>query len=60
MRFEEAIRSYDFIKNKDKPCSYKNINESKITFLVLYVEDILLIRSNICMLSLMKVWISKN
>ena len=35
MRFDEAIRSYDFIKNEDEPCVYKKSSESVITFLVL-------------------------
>ena len=39
MRFDEAIRSYDFIKNEDEPSVYKNISGSAITFLALYVDD---------------------
>ena len=34
MRCDEAIISFDFIKNDDKPCVHK-----KISFLVLYVDD---------------------
>ena len=37
IRFDEAIRSYDFIKNEDEPCVYRKVRESAITFLVLYV-----------------------
>ena len=43
MIFDEATRSYDFIKNEDKPCVYKKVSGSAITFFVLYVDDILLI-----------------
>ena len=60
MRFDETIRSYDFIKNEDKTCVYKKINGSAITFLVLYVDDILLIGNDVGMLSSVKVWLSKN
>ena len=60
MRFDEAIRSYDFIKNEDKPCVYKKISGSAITFLVLYVDEILLIRNGVGMLSSAKAWLSKN
>ena len=60
MRFDEAIRSYDFIKNEDEPCVYKKISGSAITFLVLYVDDILLIGNDVGMLSSVKVWLSKN
>ena len=43
IKLDEAMRSYDFIKNEDKPCVYKNVSGSAITFLVLYVDDILII-----------------
>ena len=60
MRFDEAIKSYDFIKNKDEPYVYKKISESAINFLVLHVEDILLIGNNVFMLSLVKACLLKN
>ena len=60
MRFDEAIRSYDFIKNEDELCVYKKISGSAITFLVLYVDDILLIGNDVGMLSSVKAWLSKN
>ena len=47
MRFDEAIRSYNFIKNEDEPCVYKKISGSAITFLALYVDDILLIGNDV-------------
>ena len=37
IRFDEAIKSYDFIKNEDEPCVYRKLSGSAITFLVLYV-----------------------
>ena len=37
MRFDEAIKSYEFIEDKDEPCVYKKICQSAITFVVLYV-----------------------
>ena len=60
MRFDEAIKSYDFIQNEDEPCVYKKISRSAITFLVLYVDDILLIGNDVGMLSSVKAWLSKN
>ena len=60
MRFDETIRSYDFIKNEDEPCVYKKISGSAIIFLVLYVDDILLIGNDVGMLSSVKAWLSKN
>ena len=35
MRFDEAVRSYEFIKNEDEPCAYKKISGIAITFVVL-------------------------
>ena len=41
--FDETIKEYDFIKNKDDPCVYKKVSGSSIIFIVLYMDDILLI-----------------
>ena len=60
MRFDEAIRSYDFIKNEDEPCVYKKVSGSAIIFLAIYVDDILLIGNDVDMLSSVKAWLSKN
>ena len=60
MRFDEAMKSCDFIKNDDEPCVYKKISGSAVTFLVLYVDYILLIGNDVGMLSSMKAWLSKN
>ena len=60
IRFDEAIRSYDFIKNVDKPCVYKKVSESAITFMVLYVDDILIIVNDVWIMTTVKAWLSKN
>ena len=60
MRFNIAIISYDFIKNEEEPYAYNKISGSAITFLILYVCNILQIGNDVGMLSLMKVWLSKN
>ena len=44
----------------DEPCVYKKVSGSAVTFLVLYVDDILLIGNDIPMLQSVKVWLSKN
>ena len=41
---------FDFIKNEDDPCVYKKVSESIVFFLVLYVDDILLIGNNVSLL----------
>ena len=58
--FDEAIRSYSFIKNKDELYVYKKVSGSELTFLVLYVHDILLIGNDISMMTYVKVWLLKT
>ena len=41
-------------------CVYKKTNESAVVFLVLYVDDILLIRNDVSVLQSVKIWLSKN
>ena len=53
--FDEAIRSYGFIKNEDETCVYKKVSGSQLTFLVLYVDDILLIGNDVGMMTSVKV-----
>ena len=33
MRFDETIRSYDFIKNEDKPCVYKKVRSLFLSYM---------------------------
>ncbi|KAL0439158.1 UNVERIFIED_CONTAM: putative transposon Ty5-1 protein [Sesamum latifolium] len=56
--FDEVIRDYDFIKNEHNPCVYKKISESLVAYLVLYVDDILLIGNDVKMLGDIKAWLS--
>ena len=58
-RFNDVIKMFDFIKNEE-PCVYKKINGSAVTFLVLYVDDILLIGNDIPILASIKLWLSKE
>ncbi|KAL0409692.1 UNVERIFIED_CONTAM: hypothetical protein Sradi_1903600 [Sesamum radiatum] len=45
--FDEVIWDYNFIKNEYDPCVYKKISESSVAYLVLYVDDILLIGNDV-------------
>ena len=47
LRFDETVQQYGFIKNEDEPCVYKKVSGSIVSFLVLYVYDILLIGNDI-------------
>ncbi|RVX04671.1 Retrovirus-related Pol polyprotein from transposon TNT 1-94 [Vitis vinifera] len=51
IRFNEAIKSYGFEQNLGEPCVYKQIGGDKVVFLVLYVDDILLIGNDVESLS---------
>ncbi|KAL0445778.1 UNVERIFIED_CONTAM: Retrovirus-related Pol polyprotein from transposon RE2 [Sesamum latifolium] len=57
-RFDEVIRGYDFIKNDYDPCIYKKISGSSVAYLVLYVDDILLIGNDVKILGDIKAWLS--
>ncbi|MDM1706743.1 hypothetical protein HX130_23185, partial [Enterobacter hormaechei] len=59
-RFNDVIKSFGFIKNEEEPCVFKKVSGSAVTFLVLYVDDILLIGNDIPMLTAVKVWLSKE
>ena len=52
------IKMFNFIKNEDDPCVYKRVSGSVVVFLVLYVDDILLIENNVPLLQEMKEWLS--
>ena len=60
MRFDKCIKSYGFVRNGEEPCIYKWVNGSVVVFLVLYVDDILLIGNNIAALQGIKVWLSSQ
>ncbi|WVZ84951.1 hypothetical protein U9M48_031917 [Paspalum notatum var. saurae] len=52
--FDEVVKGFGFIKNVEEPCVYKKVSGSALVFLVLYVDDILLIGNDIPMLEAMK------
>ena len=59
LHFDQKIKTFGFIKNEDEPCVYKKSSGSYITFLILYVDDILIIGNNIQMLKDVKAWLEK-
>ncbi|KAL0404110.1 UNVERIFIED_CONTAM: hypothetical protein Sradi_2051800 [Sesamum radiatum] len=56
--FDEVIRGYDFIKNDYDPRIYKKISGSSVAYLVLYVDDMLLIGNDVKMLGDIKALLS--
>ena len=59
LRFDEIVKQYGFIQNEDGPCVYNKVSGSMIVFLVLYVDDILLIGNDIPTLQQVKSWLGK-
>ncbi|KAD3640064.1 hypothetical protein E3N88_29287 [Mikania micrantha] len=59
IRFDKKIKEFGFINNEDELCVYKKASGSYITFLILYVDDILIIGNSIPMLKDVKSWLSK-
>ncbi|KAI3472572.1 hypothetical protein Pfo_029356 [Paulownia fortunei] len=60
IRFDETIKMFDFHKNPDEPCVYKKVSGSAVTFVVLYVDDILLIGNDVGMLQSTRTWLSNQ
>jgi hypothetical protein len=60
LRFDEVVKGFDFIKNVEEPCVYKKVSGSIDVFLVLYVDDILLIGNDIPMMEAVKFSLRKN
>src|SRR3954463_3018636 len=54
IRFDEVVKEFGFIKNEQKPCVYKKESGRALVFLILYVDDILLIGNDIPMLESVK------
>ncbi|KAL0416508.1 UNVERIFIED_CONTAM: Retrovirus-related Pol polyprotein from transposon RE2, partial [Sesamum latifolium] len=53
-----VIWGYDFIKNEHDPCVYKKVSGSSVAYLLLYVDDILLIGNDVKVLGDIKAWLS--
>ncbi|GJS13125.1 retrotransposon protein, putative, ty1-copia subclass [Tanacetum coccineum] len=49
-RFDDEIKKFGFTQNCDEPCVYLKASGSNVTFLILYVVDILIMGNNIPML----------
>ncbi|KAL0420379.1 UNVERIFIED_CONTAM: putative transposon Ty5-1 protein [Sesamum latifolium] len=56
--FDEVIQGYDFIKNDYDPCIYKKTSRNPVAYLVVYVDDILLIGNDVKMFGDIKAWLS--
>jgi hypothetical protein len=55
-----VVKGFGFIKNIEESCVYKKISGSAVVFLVMYVDDILLIENDIPMMEAVKSSLRKN
>ncbi|KAK1627682.1 hypothetical protein QYE76_001997, partial [Lolium multiflorum] len=54
LRFDRVIKDFGFIRTHGEACIYKKVSGSSVAFLILYVDDILLIGNDIELLSSVK------
>ncbi|KAJ9552448.1 hypothetical protein OSB04_016493 [Centaurea solstitialis] len=59
LHFDERIKEFGFAKSEFEPCVYTKFSGSIVTFLVLYVDDILLIGNDVPTLQSVKSWLSR-
>nr|GFB65655.1 retrotransposon protein, putative, Ty1-copia subclass [Tanacetum cinerariifolium] len=58
-QFDEEIKRFGFIQNRDEPCVYRKASGSDVVFLILYVDDILIMGNNIPRLKEVKDYLGK-
>ncbi|GJR92849.1 retrotransposon protein, putative, ty1-copia subclass [Tanacetum coccineum] len=58
-RFDNEIKKFRFSQNRDEPCVYVKASGSYVTFLILYVDDILIMGNNIPMLPDVKSYLGR-
>ena len=57
---DELIKAYGFIQTFGEACIYKKVSGSSVAFLILYVDDILLIGNDIEFLDSIKGYLNKS
>jgi hypothetical protein len=60
IHFDEVVKGFGFRQNEEEPCVYKKESGSAVVFLILYVDDILLIGNDIPMLQSVKTSLNKS
>ncbi|GJZ23821.1 retrotransposon protein, putative, ty1-copia subclass [Tanacetum coccineum] len=58
-RFDDEIKKFGFNQNRDEPFVYQKASGSYVTFLILYVDDILIMGNNIPMLQDVKSYLGR-
>ena len=60
IHFDEVVKGFGFRQNEEEPCVYKKESGSAVVFLILYVDDILLIGNDVPMLQSVKTSLNNN
>ena len=55
IRFDEMIKAFGFMQTSGEACVYKKVSGSSVAFLILYVDDILLMGNDIEFLDSIKI-----
>jgi hypothetical protein len=58
--FDKLVKEFGFIKNIEDCCAYKKVSGGPVIFMVLYVDDMLLIRNGIPMIEAVKSSLRQN
>ncbi|GKA26789.1 retrotransposon protein, putative, ty1-copia subclass [Tanacetum coccineum] len=58
-RFDDEIKKFGFTQNLDEPCVYLKASGSNVTFLIVYVNDILIMGNHIPMLQDVKSYLGR-
>ncbi|GJU23130.1 retrotransposon protein, putative, ty1-copia subclass [Tanacetum coccineum] len=58
-RFDKEIKRFSFAQNLDEPCVYQKASGSNVTFLILYVDDIIIMGNHILSLQSVKDYLRK-
>ena len=59
IRFDEVIKAFGFIQTYGEACIYKKVSGSSVAFLILYVDDILLMGNDVELLESIKAYLNK-
>ena len=60
IRFDEAVKSFDFVRSMEDRCVYIKRCNKEVIFMVIYVDDILIMGNNVPLLQSVKDWLSKT
>src|SRR3954465_3472888 len=58
--FDKVIKSFGFIQTYGEACIYKKVSGSSVAFLILYVDDILLIGNDVDLLNSVKEYLNNS